>query len=401
MPTDRSDDPAPDTNRDTLIDSQTFDAVYGEPLSQTLDIDTWQEGGDLAGLYRRLEDEVAAAVVTENELCAAIRREIFPRLRGRPQAPREAGCYRASVADLEHVHRNLLFNGAAQACDGTSVEHDTLPVTITQLGVCLVSYQGDQLSLAQQLYRRDLRQTSGDPLADVIALLDNRSQRGSVGDDERDQLSHLARRGIMTYAERAVLAYKASAPWRIGHGNPMPYELLTGSGNMDLLRSSLQVVRDLMLRHQKVVFVPSAYRDRRLLTLGQALAPLEYAVVQTAEQDMLAIVKAGHYSRADLKRAEDFCHEVGPQIAMGVYRASQAAPPHVFYSHAEHVHVAVALAMADSVLQAHRGFPMLIDLADTLCQTTFGNDIFNDAVQHAYASAGAPFRFLTERQTRK
>lgn len=38
----------------------------------------------------------------------------------------------------------LLFNGAVEACDGTSVEHGTLPVTITQIGVCLVSYQGDQ-----------------------------------------------------------------------------------------------------------------------------------------------------------------------------------------------------------------------------------------------------------------
>jgi hypothetical protein len=56
--------------------------------------------------------------------------------------------------------------------------------------------------------------------------------------------------------------------------------------------------------------------------------------------------------------------------------------------------------MADSVLQEHRGFPMLIDLADTICHTTFGNDIFNDAVQMAYAHAGAPLRYLTERQTR-
>lgn len=384
-----------------LIDAGSFDATYGESLNEVLNIDTWQEGGDLEGLYQRLQDEVTTAVQSEDEFCATIRREILPRLHGRPGAPAEAGHYQATVANLEETHRKLLFNGAAQACDGTSVEHDTLPVTITQIGVCLVSYQGDQLSLAHRLFQHDLRARSGDPLNDLLALLDHRSQRGSTDGDERNQLSMLARRGIMTYGERAVLAYKATAPWRIGHGNPAPYELLTGSGSMELLQRSLDLLHDLLLGHQQWVFVPSSYSDRRLLTLGQALRALEYAVIQTAERDMLAVVANGHYSRTYARLAEDFCHAVGPQIAMGVYRASAAAPPHVFYSHVEHVHVAALLAMADSVLQEHRGFPLLIDLADMLCRTTFGNDIFNDAVQNAYADAGAPFRFLTERQTRK
>lgn len=383
-----------------IIDGDTFSAAYGEPLDATLNIDSWQTGGDLEGLYERLESEVQSAVATENAMRQTIRREIFPRLRDRPGAARGAGCYRATPADLRRVHRSLLFNGAVEACDGTSVEHDTLPVTITQIGICLVSYQGDQGSWTQRLYRRDLRATTGNALDDLLALLDNRAQRGSTDNDERGRLSELARRGIMTYAERAILARKSQAPWRVGHGNPAPYELLTGSGSMDLLVRSMDVMRELILDHRKVLFVPSAPRDRNWLTLGQALYPLEFIIIETIQKRMEAVVEQGHYGKEYKQKVFDFCQEIGSQIVLGVYRASAAAPPYLFFAHIDYACDAALIAMADSVLQEHRGFPMLIDLADTICRTTFGNDIFNHAVQMAYAHAGEPYRFLNERQTR-
>jgi hypothetical protein len=389
-----------------IIGDETFSAAYGESLNATLDIESWQTGGDLEGLYERLEAEVEGAVATENRMRETIRREIFPLLRTRPGAPSVAGCYRATPENLRQVHRALLFNGGVEACDGTSVEHDTLPVTITQIGICLVSYQGDQGSWSQRLYRRDLRASTGNALDDLMALLDNRSQRGSTDNDERGRLSELARRGIMSYAERAILARKSEAPWRLGHGNPTPYELLTGSGSMPLLDRSMEVMRELILQHRKVLFVPSAPGDREWLTLGQALAPLEYAVIETNRKRMLKVVdgtgsqRGGHYSKEYERKVRDFCEEIGPQIVFGMFRASAAAPPQLFYAHIDHVHEAALIAMADSVLQEHRGFPMLIDLADMICRTTFGNDIFNNAVQMAYAHAGEPFRFLNERQTR-
>ena len=76
-------------------------------------------------------------------------------------------------------------------------------------------------------------------------------------------------------------------------------------------------------------------------------------------------------------------------------------PPQIFYAHADHVHEAALVAMADSVLQSHRGFPMLIDLADTVCSSTFGTNAFNSTVQSAYAQAGDPLRYLGERETRR
>jgi len=95
-----------------------------------------------------------------------------------------------------------------------------------------------------------------------------------------------------------------------------------------------------------------------------------------------------------------FVNEVASQIAIGLFRVWEGAPPYIFYSHVDNVEMAAHIAMADSVLQEHRGFPMLIDLADTVCKTTFGVDSFLTSVQQAYTEAGEPFRYLGERETR-
>jgi hypothetical protein len=329
-----------------------------------------------------------------------VRERVFPVLRARRFAPPGAGCYRVTVDDLEHVHRALLFNGAVEACDGTSVVHETVPTTITQIGVCLVSYLGDQLSYAQRLYRRDLRNSGDDPVGEVMKVMEERLHY-AVDGEQHSRLTRLARSGIMAYAERAVLAYRATAPWRLGHGNPASVELLTGMGSMQLLDMSLRVLYDLLVGHGKFVFVPSKPANRYLLTIGQALQPLEFVVVDTAYHAMTGIVSHGYYTEAERRLAQDFCYEVGDQIVRGVYRASASAPPYVFYAHVDHVHEAALLAMADSVLQEHRGFPMLIDLADQICWTTFGNDMFKAAVQNAYVDAGVPYQYLSEREGRR
>lgn len=100
------------------LNTDDYSVAYGEPLSRTLDLNTWHPGADLLEMYERLQREVADAVRLETELQASIRRNIFPYLRaeGRPNAPKEAGVYRASTSDVEAVHLKLLFNGGVEAC---------------------------------------------------------------------------------------------------------------------------------------------------------------------------------------------------------------------------------------------------------------------------------------------
>jgi hypothetical protein len=389
------------TLTDPAGDFAEFEQAYDERLVDTLDLDTWTLGEDVAAFLDRTEQEIADAIARETAAAKHVREIVFPQIPSAPLAPRNAGVYQARRRDLELVHRGLLFNGAVEACDGTRVVHDTLPLTITQIGVCLVSYNGQQGSWAHRLFRRDLRARSSDPLEEVLDLLHRRERREAQGIEEGNPLSELAGRGIMTWAERAILRERSNAPWRMGHGHPAPYDLLTNlwSSNIESIRIPLDLIR-WYVTHQRFVFVPSAPRKRHWLTLGYALRPLEFLILQTLEPEIEKLISTGHYRGKVLTAMREFCHEVAPQIVVGLYRVWSGAPPFMFYAHVEQAELAAHIAMADSLLQEHRGFPMLIDLADTVCKTTFGVDSFKSSVQMAYARAGTPFQYLGERETR-
>lgn len=388
------------------LSADEYEVAHGEKLIDTLDLDKWQAGADLVAMYARLEQEVAEAVKLENKFQQIIRKEIFPRLGSRKGRPKGAGVFQATPSQIEDIHSKLLFNGAVEACDGTVVSHDTLPVTITQIGVCLVSYNGDRGAWMHRIFRKDMRTFSGaNPVEETLEFLERRRKRGAVDQSsKKDRLSELARRGIMDYAERAVLLAKSDSVWRMGHGPLVTYPLLTGSGMPELLRASLKLMREMIEEHKRFVFVPSSTTARELLTIGSALKPLEYAIVDTNQQSLDRIA-SGHYRGQEWvelgKSVSDFVNECGPKLVVGLYRASAMAPAQMFYAHVDHAHEAALIAMADSVLQEHRGFPMLIDLADGVCRTTFGADIFAASTQLAYAAAGEPYRYMTERSTRR
>lgn len=379
-----------------------FEAAFGESFQDAIDIDTWPLGEDLAALYNKLEAEVSQAVKDESAIANTVRKEIFPKISDLAKVP-NAGLHCFDEKLIEKGHRGFLFNGAVEACDGITVVHDTLPISITQIGVCLVSYHGQQGSYVHRLFRRDLRLRGDDPVKEAFDMLEKRGSRESVGvDDKSAVLSSLARRGIMAYAERAILLEKSEAKWRMGHGTPIPYELTTGfwASKPEMTDNALDIMRRMILDHQKFVYIPSAPKKRDLLTLGNALRPLEYLILYTLEEDLQRMLDHGGYRGEIRKKVEEFIHDVGSKVAVGLYRVSNAAPPSVFYSHIDHSQTAALIAMSDSVLQFHRGFPMLIDIADHLCKSTFGQTDFIASVYQAYAESGNPTNFLGERETR-
>ncbi len=288
--------PPPDVDDTPEVSPEEFRRNFGESLQRTLDVDTWSSGEELDAMYSRIADEVQEAVKREDEVLKRIRAVLFPALSGFPGAPRGAGVYSAKLPAIERIHRGLLFNGGVEACDGTRQTHDTLPLTIFQIGVSLVSYQGDRGTWAQRLFRRDLRVAAGDPTEEMFQLLERRESRAGLNQpDRRDTISQLAQRGIMAHAERAILLRRSTATWRMGHGNPAPYELITGSGSLDLMIESTKVIRELVEGHQKFLFVTSEPSDRVLLTIGQALLPLQYAIVGTLKERIHRVIENGKY----------------------------------------------------------------------------------------------------------
>lgn len=397
------------------IDPGDFEEGFGEPIERTLDIDTWRSGEDLGEVYTRIEREVREAVAEEDRYRVAIRQHVFPQIARYPGAPAEAGVYTANREAIARIHRGILLNGGIEACDGTILSHDSLPLTIFQVGISLVSYRGHQGVWSHRLFRRDLRVTGEDPVDEALELLARRDERSALNHTaRRDTLSRLAQSGIMAYAERAILLRRSDAVWRMGHGNPAPFELLTGSGSLDLMIEATRLLRELIEEHQKFVYVASEPRERLLLTIGDALHPLQYAIVRSLRDTIYATIERGKFGgiRYSADTTWDgrgltpmewllrFRDEVAPQVVVGVYRASRVAPPQIFFAHRDHVHVAAHIAIADSVMQEHRGFPLLIDLADSVCRSVFNRDTLAAPVASASVAAGAPFRYTSERQTR-
>ncbi len=392
-----------------------FREQFGESLRDVLAMKDWQDGVNLVQEYARIEREVAAAVEVERRHEVEVRRRVFPLLKDAPGAPAEAGHYFDITPDeVKRVHQGLLFNGGVEACDGTVQTHDTLALTVYQIGVCLVSYCGNVGSWSTRLFRKDLRAEHADPVGEVMEVLTRRHQRAGLNQpDRRDGLSELAQRAVMSYAELKVLTDVATKAWRMGHGSPAPYQLIAGAGNPDVMIESVKVMRRLIAGHKRFVFVSSESGDRDLLTLGQALRPLEYLIVGTLEERISRFVEQTQFSsRVTVDRHWDgiplgpenwlrkFRDEIAPQVLVGVFRASGMSPPQVFYGHRDHFTIAARIAIADSVLLPDRGFPMLIDLVDRACKSVYGGGSLKEMADAAYAKAGAGVRYGSERQNR-
>lgn len=393
-----SDEMAPEEGEE-LCGDEDFRTSFGEDLAATLNLNTWDQGLDLENVMARFRKEIASAVDKENRLRAVIRAEILPRLKRRPNGPAEGGVYKANAEQLSIIHQGLLFSGHVDAVRATSASHESLPISITQLGIAVVGYNGRFGTFSQRLFRKEMSNQSADPVGEAMACIDRRNHRSPGG--RLDTLSKLARRGIRTYAERAVLVERSQAEWRLGHGNPCAYELLSGSGYMSLLQASLGVLRRLIQQHKKFVFVSSVLEEQGLLTIGQALDPGEYAIFETLERHGERIVDGWRYGPQSRKLASAFVRECCPQVLAGVFRASERTPPRLFFAHREFVHDAALVALADSILRPERGFPMLLDVAETSCRSAFGQDGFLGLVQDAYAQAGANLQYFSERDTRR
>jgi hypothetical protein len=328
------------------ISARAFRDSFGEELRQLLDVSAWETGWDLTREYARIEREVGEALRNESEVQRRTREHLFPRL-----VERGGGVFACRSDVIRAIHEGLLFRGGVEACDGTVQVHDTLPLTIYQIGVSLVSYRGNQGTWHQRLFRRDLRQQLGDCFEELTRLLEHRSRRAALNHGTAsDRLGELARKTIMDYAERAILLRRAEAPWLMGHGNPITYELLTGGGILELMIAGTKVLRELIHGHPKFVFVASEPRELLLLTIGQALMPGQYALVWTLDvplrhwlhQRRFAVDVGGKvpWDEDDFLPAAEwiprFLDEIASQVVVGVYRASAAAPAHLFYAHRQH-----------------------------------------------------------------
>ncbi|WP_375758172.1 hypothetical protein [Corallococcus exercitus] len=374
---------------------------FGETLAQTLDLERWVNGLPLEDIMRIFREKIGGALGKEDVLRASVRKELLPLLKTGPHAPKGAGVYQATEAQLRAVLDGYLFPGKVEAVNGRAVSHDTLALGITQLGIAAVGYGGSSGTFSQRLFRKEVTFQMDDSFKQAREYVERRENRSRNAPRNKDSLSKLATRGIRTYAERAILAERLQAEWRMGVGNPLAYELVTGSGYRGLLDASLAMLANLVSQQQKFVFVTDKLEHRGFLTLGHSLDAGEYAILETLESYGQEILEGWRYDDEGFAKASRFVQRYCPQVVMGLYRASNNSPPRLFYAHQEHVHFAVRIAMADSILRPEQGYPMLLDVAAMTCHSVFGEDGFHGLVQDAYAQADPSLQYLNVRKLRR
>jgi hypothetical protein len=298
----------------------------------------------------------------------------------------------------------MVLAGGVEAADGTHSRYESLPVVVDQVGVCLSSYTGEQGTFTCRLFGQDLAAGGGTLREQLDHLLHARRQRDVLGvDDQSSGLSRIVGRGLMAFAERAILLEHATAPWRMGHGPAVPFELtcLTGPDGVTLVRSSIELLRRLLLDQERWLYVPSQPSDLELLTLAQGLEAREYVIIETADRKLKALLSTGSCDPRCRRDLLNFLAEAGHDVVRGAYRASELSPPYLFYAHRNRMHEAALIALADSSLLGFRGFPALIDLADRTCAAVFSGRSLNAQMDAALARSGdAAYRWLGERHTR-
>ncbi len=368
-------------NNDGRQSIDYFKKLYGEDYTDAINIKTWEVDRNLARLYSEIEKELFAAKKGELESQEVKRKELFPLVEKSALVP-HAGLHSDTTIELiEKIHKGFLFNGAVTACGSFSITYDSLPISITQMGICLVNYQGQHGSYSHQLFRRDLRFNNCSSLEEAVALIERRQH------DDKTKLNSLAMRSIRAYAERAILLEKANSKWLLGYGFPAPYELMMGFwANREEVKDKSIDLMTRLINHERFVYV-QACAQPELWVLGNALHPFEYLIVETMKDKMVQMVNSGN-TRLDIKNEyEQFAKIAGDQIAVGVYKVSKLSPPQIFYCHVDHIQTAALIAMADSALQLHSGTPMLLDLAENLCKNAFGKNDFMASIDQAHTRA--------------
>jgi hypothetical protein len=389
-----------------------YDEALAREFATALDLSTWTSGEKLAELSERLERDVALAARHEGEMGPKIISVLREQLPSAPDRSSESGIYDLSPDVITGACRNVLFNGNVEACDGTRIVVNTLPVTVFQIGICLTSYlgTGDGGSIVHRLYRHDITRPNSDVEAQVRDFIRRRARRkrrmGENGDGQSSPLSDLLCRALMIYGERAMLAERSDRSWRLGHGSPMPHEMLVGSGREELTWASLKVLRTLLEGHKRFISVPSEISDQAVVTIANSLQPLQYAVLRNTRDIIQGYITNSSYERPHYKdkgiyqALRAFQDDVGSKVLLCVYRTSWFSPGGVFYAHEDCVHQAAQIVLADSALQEHRGFPNLIDIADRMCRGMFDSGGVAAQVHAVLARSGAPFRYFNERSTR-
>jgi hypothetical protein len=279
----------------------------------------------------------------------------------------------------------LLHGGKVVAVDGTRSSYRTYSGMRCQIGVVATNYSGDQIKRSFFISEAGFQK----PVDDIIQAVAKRNTA-------EEQISDMVVRALMLYREReAGMDERFKDSFIMFHGPLLPFELMTGLGRWRALDKTLAVLERIISEKRFFsVISTTAYQDYltfgRAIERGQYLTASNYTVGHhiADNRDFMAREK---WRDEEFERMQRFLRNYAEQIWIGVIRVSER--PYVFHAHKEIFDLAAAIIARDAMHQREKGFPLLIDYADTLCSRYFSTGDFNSMMEFELARHG---EFLSE-----
>jgi len=286
----------------------------------------------------------------------------------------------------------LLFSGGVVGIDGTVSKYRMLSGLRCQIGIVAVNYANEKVRQSYFISEACLQTAT----EDVVEALRRREARNRV-------ISDMVIRALLLYREREVaMRHEYRDAFRMLHGPLLPFELMTGLGRLRALEATLTIL-ERGIEDPKCFSIISASSQDDYLTLGMALEKGEYLVdpgytLGDEVADNPDFMAEGKWRPSEFGRMREFLHRYASRILVGVIRVSER--PYVFHAHRESFDLAAAIIARDALLQREKGFPLLIDYADTLCSEYFPAGDFANLLIYKLAKEGHLLSQASERMMR-
>lgn len=356
--------------------SSSSDLTFNDLLSQKQWVDYHSFITEAPAYYQKeLSDDIAR----EKHLRQALRKEILER-------NYTLKTYESNLETAE----NLLFTGQVTGIDGTVATHQMLSGIRCQIGVVAVNYFNQKLRQSYYISETSLRHEN----EDILSVLQRREFKNRP-------ISNLVIRALLLYREREVaLRPEYTNNYKMLHGPLLPFELMTGLGRLRAFYTTIDLLKRITA-DPKIFSVVSTSRQNDYITLGTALNSGEYMVDEkyslgdevADDHDFMASQK---WREREFDHMKEFLQKRVSKILVGVIRVGQR--PYMFYAHRDTFDLAAAIIARDALMQREKGFPLLIDYADTLCSEYFPAGDFAQLMRYQMAREG---EYLTESDERE
>ncbi len=285
--------------------------------------------------------------------------------------------------------RDTLYSGKVVAADGTLNRFPLLTGLRCRIGVITTSYKNDSIERVLFVSEREFAESSTKTPREFF---------DSIG--RSSGISNLFLAGIMSYKERQIILQRPEE-WKFIHGTLVPLELRVPRVGHGAFEACLELAKKL-IDHKKCVGVISGSSDADFVGSGIVLNSGEYMFLDYVSNRISEEINEAVGNEEERKTLTELSNDYLSKIKVGVFRIGPK--PYLFEAHEEYFDEAASLIIRDSMNQDFRGFPLLIDYADSMCKAMLGSNDFTGIIEHKMARIAGYSGYgyeISERRTRR